>query len=480
MISQEFLDELNNSELGKVLRLTHFKCSEETLEEINRRLNKNLSMDFIIDYMKNPLRVMKNKSLMEYIKENNKFIFDLSNIEELKKDGILLCIEKFESGFTKEANMLLTRLIKELDIKQLTIFDNQGNVSLDDLPIEKLILKFGTAENLNLSKLQKLKKIEIHNVTLTDLSSLELTPELESLSINIDESDPQTILTGLKKFQKLKDLRISGAISSDYDKEMIRIITSLSSLEDIDLQFYDAENSNKNQKISSLFDELFDDSELGKNEQEDKEQEKKEGFLIEADDLPFFLNLSALKKMYGYKSNVLRNYMHTPIIKNREELEKLSQFKYINFKEIYYIGKEPVDPALLEKLGDVTFIVSSPLVLDENFCQNFHKNPEMTIRIDNDSLENYELSEISAINDVITQIINGAPINSTDFEKVAYIYKKIGEKVVYDKSGCLGAEEYVEGRESITRSLKGGLIENKLVCRGYALVLKKLLDELRN
>lgn len=481
MVTQEFLDEFNNSELGKVLRLNNFKCSERTLQEVNRRLNKNYTMEILQLILCDSRNIIKDKSVMEYIKENNEFTFDLSNINNLKSSGIKLYFDRFLNDFPKECNLLLNKLVEDLGIKKVSIYGANSSISFDKMPIEELNLYGGTAEGINLSNLFNLKKLSLDSVKLNDLRTLNITHNIESFFIDYDKTNPQTDLTELKNFKDLKELSITGSFVSN--KGLIQIITSLENLEDLRIDFKennDLTNSNNgNQELGDLFGSLFGNS-------------TEEGLIIDDEDLPKFLNLSHLKRIDG------KNFFNTPlnsylknniVITSMEELKKLSEFDYFmedsssleHSKRIYYVGKEPVLPDILEKFGDVNFIVSSPLVLDENFCKNFHRSDNFILQIEGDLVENYELAEISAINDVMRQIIDSISKEESDeFQKVASVYKKIGEMAYYDETGCVGSENYIGGRENIVRSLKGGLIEHKLVCRGYALVFKKMLDELRN
>lgn len=461
MISQEFLDEFNKSELGKALRLKYFKCSEETLSEINRRLNKTYTHDILNKLLKTPGQISKLTPILEFIKENNEFVFDMDNIKGLKDSSIELMSFYFSNEKFPEIDETFCEFVKETGVKRLYVTMINNTFSMDhieDLPIEELRIEYGEAEGIDLSKFHSMKKIEMRNVTLTNLSSLNIPEDIESLLIYIDKDNPCTSLKDIKRFKNLKELNLNGALP--HDSELIKIITTLSSLESLNISLKDEE------KDKSEFDMLFENpSELE----------------ISNEDLPGFLNLSNLKKISGFNIENLEKYLSYPKVTSLDELRKVSFLDYFNSmkrRKIYYSSKEPIDPKVLERLEDVELIASSPLVFDENFIQNYHRSPDIKIRFDHDSLENYEISEISAINDVMQQILGGIPKEASDFEKVAYIYKKIGEMAYYDRTGCIGDESYVEGRNNIVRSLKGGLIENKLVCVGYSLVLKKFLDEL--
>lgn len=457
MITQEFLDEFNKSELGKFLRLKYFECSAETLEEANKRLNKNYSYDTLKKYLKNTGLISKVSPIIEFAKENNEFVFDLENIKNLKDSDIILMSSCFRDKKFPVLDKLFCEFVKEIGTKKLIIMDINDSFSVEQaeqLPIEELTIMYGNAENVDLSKFHDLKKIQLRNVALTDLSSLNIPEDIESLSIYINENNPKTSLIDIKRFKKLRELSLEGALPSD--NELINLITSLSLLENLKI---DLKEENGKKSINS--------SEL----------------VISDEDLPDFLDLSNLKNVMGLNSQKLNEYLLKPKVTSSDELRKVSSFNYFNKqtrKRIFYSAREPIDPKILERLGDVELIVTSPLVFDDNFFQNYHRAPNIKIQIDQDAIENYELPELSAINDVMKQILGGISKEASDFEKVAYIYKKIGEMVYYDRTGNIGGETYIEGRSDIVGSLKGGLIENKLVCRGYSLVLKKFLDELRN
>ena len=80
-VTQEFLDEFNNSELGKVLRLNNFKCSERTLQEVNRRLNKNYTMEILQLILCDSRNIIKDKSVNpnDYKEEINTEIIKVNN-----------------------------------------------------------------------------------------------------------------------------------------------------------------------------------------------------------------------------------------------------------------------------------------------------------------------------------------------------------------------------------------------------------------
>ena len=84
----------------------------------------------------------------------------------------------------------------------------------------------------------------------------------------------------------------------------------------------------------------------------------------------------------------------------------------------------------------------------------------------------YNSQDMKDILEAMERIKASIPENAGDLEKFLTVYKNIGMYAHYDRSGNLSSEEYVEGNEKVTRSLKGALVKGKAVCRGYALALK--------
>ncbi|MBO5349617.1 MAG: hypothetical protein J6A89_07370 [Clostridia bacterium] len=66
------------------------------------------------------------------------------------------------------------------------------------------------------------------------------------------------------------------------------------------------------------------------------------------------------------------------------------------------------------------------------------------------------------------------PENEPELKQFLRIYKTLGMHIDYDKSGCIGEPEYIDGNDKITRSLKGCLLEGRGVCVGYAHALEQV------
>lgn len=87
----------------------------------------------------------------------------------------------------------------------------------------------------------------------------------------------------------------------------------------------------------------------------------------------------------------------------------------------------------------------------------------------------YTTDDMSNILNVLNTIRDSIPEDASELDKFLLVYKSIAMVADYDRSGCMNDEEYIEGNEEITRSLKGVLIDGKAVCRGYALALYNVL-----
>ena len=98
-------------------------------------------------------------------------------------------------------------------------------------------------------------------------------------------------------------------------------------------------------------------------------------------------------------------------------------------------------------------------------------------RIKHDSLsDKYGVQDICDIIEVIETIKQSIPDNATDLEKFMTIYKSIGMSADYDRAGCMENEKFTSYMGSLTRSLKGVLIDGRAVCAGYSVALKYALQ----
>lgn len=89
--------------------------------------------------------------------------------------------------------------------------------------------------------------------------------------------------------------------------------------------------------------------------------------------------------------------------------------------------------------------------------------------IDLNDLDPYKLEDMKEFISVLEPIKEQALEAESDLEKFAMIRKIALMSLEYDYSGVISSDEFKEGREIITRSLKGVFSEGKAVCAGNSL-----------
>ena len=439
----EVLEKLNNSDLGKNLRAKKLKLSQSTIDEINKKYDINLDSDFLEKLVSFGLLKLKlSPELYQEIIERNEYKFsNIQDVENVLKNSI-------ECSFLTPENVQMFKEILEVSgITKIKLNNISPEIAdLSSLPLDELEVGFGDANKETFEKFPKLKSLKIMNVAFNSISEMEsLSRDLTSLEIFVHPDDPQLDMIDIVNFKSLTNFDISGQTLTQEDFERI---CTLSKLKTLDLG---------NGKILKDY--------------------HCEGNKI--NDFSSVLNLFNLENISSGDS--LYSFCLTPIITNAENFRKLLNFKYfknLKNKRVIYMGSEPLPVDLLDGIDSIELRILSPFAIEKDFAEKYENGFPGSLKIESDIYEHYTAPEVYAISQKMKEIIDGIPKDASDFDKVSAIYKSIGELCFYDRSGCIGDEEYIEGRENITRSLRGGFIENKLVCRGYALNFKKLADEL--
>ena len=408
-VTVAFIDELNNSDIGKRIRYEHgLELSQESLDKINKILNKTVTVSDI----KNNGLTNYPTEVKEMILNENLIQFTIENFQDFIGESIIL----FDTS--QEDLNILSKITTEKKFKKITLLGlSDKNLIFEDLNVDNLILS-GDIRKIDFTKLKSVKGLSLKNVNgLENIKIFENLEELQSLEISSEECID---LSEIALFHDLQNIHLS------FDKQ--------------------------NKDITQ------------------QEIEK-------------IITLPNIETVYVNGSVPL-------IINNLESLIKLSDSKLIkNEDRIFYSGNEKIPAELIEKLSsrNINLTVKTPTVFDEKTCKNL-QDKGLQVSIANDNVSSYNFGEISAINDKINELLTNAPRNGTELEKIVYIYSKIIDSVQYDYAGIkpkeidnLASREYEEWSSSageISRSLKGALLDGKVVCYGYALLLNVLANEL--
>lgn len=88
----------------------------------------------------------------------------------------------------------------------------------------------------------------------------------------------------------------------------------------------------------------------------------------------------------------------------------------------------------------------------------------------------YNRNEILQLLNIMESMKENTKDCNEDIDKFLPVYKSIGMHADYDNSGNKESEEYIEGNEKLTRSLRGVLLQGRAVCAGYAHALYVCLN----
>lgn len=92
----------------------------------------------------------------------------------------------------------------------------------------------------------------------------------------------------------------------------------------------------------------------------------------------------------------------------------------------------------------------------------------------------YDIREYIQIREALDELVEDIPKDSSELEKFATIYKRIGKNIVYDDAAAYpksqSERDYSEENKFKCRNLSNGLLEGKCVCAGYSDILCSALD----
>lgn len=372
---------------------------------------------------------LKSIELGEHLKFDEK-IEEIPEIRTLKSFTTYRGLENFN-------------MIKNLTgINALTIYQQDRTVKNIEL-----LKEFNNLTELTISKMpgfekylpqaQKLKKLGLYECNISDLSFLENYQSLERVYLDQNNLTEEHLADLQKLSERLEGLSFDDTPIANILKNKEISIQNLETLEEIKRIF----------GIYTLKQRPLTQYDVFCTKVEDAKIHKK-------DTLETLITTGLISKLKG-----------TNIIK-LENLEGLSE------KILEYIVKE----------GKVKLKIKSFEGLTQNTLDILELNPEIQYLVEGDlatsEFDNtyYDLTDMKNILKVMETIKKSIPEDATDLQKFMSVYRAIGLSTDYDRSGCIDSEEYIEGSEKITRSLKGVLLEGRAVCVGYALALEKTLQ----
>ena len=492
---------INNPDLTKLDKLSELNldsCNFNTLQFINtnENINKlNISMN---------TKTIVDEEILKKVKKDNKNFDELNTMSKINlvkaAGGILITKEKNDLNGIDKLENIASLKIENCDFTNNALNNISNNKSVtnltisscDNVDIEKIITnkletysddtfrdqlngyvnldKIVNGKNLKTVRMSnnkeiknyigKIKNLETAYLKNCDITSLKCVSDLKKLQyLNLD-NNPVEDITNLNNMNNLKHLSIND---SNIDISCFPILTNEdNNLDSISYRRTKLENELNDIKLDITEDEC-----------------------------------NSLKKIL-YLSNDKYNITLNDVLSKNAKLElpsialtgnnDISTFKNygITFNKVFIntsgkLGKEQIENLKLnindigvEKLSLVS--MKSHTDLPTEFLNNLNSLDKLNFEVD-DVLGQYNKQEIIAISNEINDIVAKIPENANDIEKTKLIYDILGERISYDYSGCLYDDNYVEGRDIITRNLVGTLLENKGVCVGIARTVDALLKE---
>lgn len=408
--------------------------------------------------------------------------FDISKLPALEELQVLQIgqMKLKENAFE---NFGTFKKLKSLKLGEILKIDGE-NTKIPEIKGLESFTTYSGIENFNMIKnLTGINALTIYqkNRTIKNIKILREFNELTELSI----SEMSGVEKYLPQAQELKTLELN-----DCDISNLSFLDNYESLEKVSLDknHLTEKNLDELQKLSERLENLsFDDTPIANIL-------KNKTFKIQ--NLETLNKIKEILGIYFSEQEVLTEYdvfskkvKDKARIPNKEVLETLIDTELIyNLKGINTIELENLEglsEKVLEyivKVGKVKLKIKSFEGLTQKTLDRLELNPEIQYLVDGDlatsEIDNtyYDLTDMRNILGVMETIKKSIPENATELQKFMSVYKAIGLLADYDCSGCINSEEYVEGGEKITRSLKGLLIEGRTVCVGYALALEKILQ----
>lgn len=379
MISEELVDLLNNTRIGKVIRIIVLDIrGDELKQELGTEYDDVYNCLRGENLSKLPPNKFSNLSSALLEKLDNMSKVDVSNEVIMGSYQLPIDFSLFQGEFSTEDFQNLKRILELTGINRLFIRNMREDIDLDNLPIESINFVGGKC---NFKKLKSIKNLDLEDYDVRNLADLDALENLMSFSLSTNKEETEDVFNELNKLPNSTTCFIKNG-----DKILEHKI--------------------------------------------------------------FIINPEQLREVLKNCSNGI---------------------------SIVYCGDGPIEAEWFEG-KNVDLKIESTLALDDEFCRKMDNIKSLNVSITNDLYPSYSGAEISAINEVIRDILAQVPEDADDFTKVATVYKILAKRITYDKKGH--GKDYVPERGIISRSLKGSLLEGKAVCVGFAEVLHKILNEL--
>ncbi len=370
-----------------------------------------------------------------------------------------LLIEKINQAITsyneeteKEQIYLITNeKILDEDLKKIRFFD----ISINDVPIKERDNFF---QELGLV-LEKMNLIDLHisnndkKPMKVDMSFLsKIRKDIVRLGIiGIDLSNADTNI--FKQFENLEMLRLENNNIEDF-----RIISELDGNVQIDMGNNPLSNVSVNEVIEQIkkhYDEMFFYG-----------HQYWDSILTVVEDKK--INLDSFK-IPEYKLSEMIHFLNeneiyvsaTPA--KIEEISKCEgKLKYIH---AYVKGTKDISTHFLE---------NHPEIIDIKIEDN-----ENNVQYDTYIYTRTDFLQIrKKIDEIKQQIIIPSQFDADREKKIfVQVYRKLGKMIEYDYYAISEEGEKDEELSINCRNLKGGLLNGKAVCAGYADILKNILEE---
>lgn len=381
---------------------------------------------------------------------------------ELNNNGIS------QFAHMKEAEGLIFEECEKIDLSDLSSLKNIKYLKVD-----------GEAENIpDISDLERLETISISRIN-------GVLPCLSDSIRIIEIDDPNLLDIGLlKNYHNLEKVKL---LSSKLDISQIEILCEL-----------------KRRNVQIIFDETNLKEQLSENKYEFEEKDLETVKMIfglpddvELNDYELFKHIKNVHQRLKLRNiDILDELMKSGLLSDDSIISKLCDIEGIDFvvENLEGISQDVIEYITQNENKKFRFVVRTLNGLDGKMLEALNKNGENIefyvqgdmfhfqnkkniksyrckhiVSKDLDDLVPYKVDDIKEFISALEAIKEETLETENDLEKFATIRKIALMSLDYDNSGVIDSDEFKEGREIVTRSLKDVFLEGKAVCAGNAL-----------
>lgn len=385
---------------------------------------------------------------LEFFELNNRVLDDFDNLMKKHLDKIKVLKIQDDILNTKLFNIIgLCLNIVEIQI----IGNNRSDINKifssisNPQRIENLVLNnVKLPLSKSLSKFKNLKKIDLKNIKFSDVKDFfekitfkNLVQEITMENVDFMNNDLEIFL----KFTNIKKFKSKNLVNVKFEKTSFLVENK--KLEEVELKgnktcFSELRNLSKGKYNKNIELQLESKSNFKNNI---KIKNKRINITISAEDIKELvknINFSLIKNLQIVFEE------ETSSIEFIRVLKKVENDVTIVLKEISKLNKEE-----LIILRDVLKVKNISIMNDIGKITN-----------------TYEIDDFIKIRESIDSFVDQIPKDITQLEKFLWIYKTILKNIEYKKE-----------ESSFTQDeIKNGLIYNKCLSKGYALILKNCLN----